>query len=147
MQKIITKAIIEQEREEYPDLSNYGHFSDDPGNDFCVHHSNAPGKYHYFIAENVETMEQAEENYKRVTMYNDGDLYMIDIVAKATINVNGTLQTIVSSGFCGIESDSPESIKEVENEQLNELRDVLICLGFTVEEFGKACFEKIKYKE
>jgi len=146
MYKAINKIVIVTEIDEYPDLSYLGNFDDAPG-DFPIQHSNEPGEYHFFNASNVENMEQALQNYKKVIAYNNNEWSCLIVSAEAEINVNGTPQTITSSGFCGIESDSPESIKEVENEQLNELRDVLICLGFTVEEFGKACFEKIKYKE
>jgi hypothetical protein len=80
----------------------------------------------------AEIRKYVKQDYARMESLNRGDWQYIGIAARAEIVVGMVSQTIRSSGLWGIESDSDQSyIKDVEQEQLDELRDQLIALGFS----------------
>jgi hypothetical protein len=80
------------------------------------------------------------EDYKRMESLNSGNWYFMGISAIAEINTSNNnkewlINKISSGGLWGIESDSSkEYIKEIELEELNNLKDVLKTLGFPDDE-------------
>lgn len=146
MAKKINKIIIEHvfDNDFYPDY--LGTFSDEPGQFAVLHDKDGRNfnHYKYFNADNVEDMEQAEQNYKEMMRIERGEEYFIGIKATAEIatsldNVfpagNWLINKIHSGGLYGISSDATEAEKQKEeSNQLEELKDVLLALGFTSEE-------------
>lgn len=64
--------------------------------------------------------------------YNNDDWQYIGVKAQAEIVIDEVCQKITSGGLWGIESDSEESyLKEVESEEMAELRGILYELGFS----------------
>ncbi len=64
---------------------------------------------------------------------------MIGIRAEADVVIAGTVQTIISPGLWGIESDSSRDyLKEVETEELQQLADILIELGCVPSQIAQA---------
>src|SRR5208337_2611859 len=62
--------------------------------------------------------------------YARGEFSFVGVRAEAEIVVDGILQTIVSGGLWGIESDAgDEYIKEVGGDEYNDLRRILKTLG------------------
>jgi hypothetical protein len=97
-------------------------------------------EYRYFEPANEH---YRMENYKKYEKYNNGQLWCIGITAMAICEMKQGNKTITykecSSGLWGIESDSGEwYIKEIEQEQLEELRYELSELGFSMIELDKA---------
>ncbi len=133
----VSKIIIEHKIDEYPDLSYLGSFSNKPGA-YPIEHNGGLRAYPYFNADNVDDLTQAEQNYDRMMMFENGNVYMMGIIAEAQILIpigNGSfsIQTITSSGLYGIESDSDKAyIKEIEAEQLDELKGYLKQLNIEV---------------
>lgn len=79
------------------------------------------------------------QDYERAEAYNNGQWSYCGVVAHAFIKVNDSLQEITSAGIYGVESDSSkDSFKELEAEQLSELKDILLALGFTEEQIDEA---------
>jgi len=80
--------------------------------------------------------------------YDRGDWGMIGIKAKAEINTWQEpntwkkIDTITSGGLWGIENDQkPENYKDIENDQLDELKATLKEFGFTEEQINSAPIE------
>jgi hypothetical protein len=148
--KKINKIIINYIPDYDAQTDHYGKFSDEPGK-FAVKHSDNAGQWKYFNAENVENMKQAKENYKRIMDIENGNIQIYGIKAEAEIatsleNVypagNWLINHLSSGGLWGLESDANEAdFKEVEAEQLDELKDVLLALGFTMAEYTAAPVE------
>lgn len=80
------------------------------------------------------------QDFKRMESLCHGNVWFVGVRAEARVQLAGDLvQTITSGGIWGIESDSgPEYFKEVEDEQLSELRDELRAIGFTDAKIKKA---------
>jgi hypothetical protein len=71
-----------------------------------------------------------EEFTDRREAYRRGDLAFVGIRAEAKIVVDGILQTIVSGGLWGVESDAGDAyIREVAGEEYTDLRRILKTLG------------------
>jgi hypothetical protein len=71
------------------------------------------------------------QDYNRMESLNAGAWCFVGIIAKAEIVVNGISQTITSGGIWGIESDSDkEKIQSIAKDELDNLRDTLLALGF-----------------
>ncbi|RTL06167.1 hypothetical protein EKK58_06005 [Candidatus Dependentiae bacterium] len=125
------------------DLSDYGKFSNSEG-EYSIKHNGGNNSYRYFNAENVYNMEEARENYERVMSYERGEWYSMYIKAEATLYTSchensWLINKIHSGGVYGYESDGDEDyLKDEENSQLNELKDVLLTLGFTDDEIKNA---------
>lgn len=87
-----------------------------------------------------EYKEYGLQDFKRMESINRGDICFMGVRAEARVQLAGDLvQTITSGGLWGIESDSgPKYFKEVEDEQLSELRDELRAIGFTDAKIKKA---------
>jgi hypothetical protein len=79
-----------------------------------------------------EIRKYVAQDYARIEALSAGEWGFIGIRAEANIRVGDTLQTIVSGGLWGIESDSREDyLHEVEGEELADLRAQLYALGFS----------------
>jgi hypothetical protein len=88
-----------------------------------------------------------KQDYKRIEALENNDWNYLGIRADALIRTNGIAQEITSGAIWGIESDSSESyIKEIEQEQLAELREQLYTLGFNKRAIATAC-KKIERKD
>lgn len=84
-------------------------------------------------------IEYGKQDYKRMEGLNNGNWCFIGITAKAEIKTeNGILQTITSGGLWGIGSDDKEYVDQVDKEQLENLKQELKSLGFTVKAINKA---------
>jgi hypothetical protein len=76
-----------------------------------------------------------DEFEDRKEEYHRGDFSFVGVRAEAEIVVDGILQTIVSGGLWGVESDAgDEYIKEVSQEEYNDLRKILKTLGIPTSE-------------
>ena len=137
----------------------------------CGEHHLDRNSYQFFNPnhENYKGLPEDEirkyclQYYARMESLNEGDFCFIGIRAEADVTMlagvglpkqgialsYGPSQTITSGGLWGIESDSsPEYLKEIEAEQLAELKEQLRAIGFssraiatafkTVEESGDA---------
>ncbi len=116
--------------------------------------------YRYFnpCAENYTGIDDAEirkcclQDFERMQDLDRGEWCFVGVRADAQILIpNGsqgssTIQTITSGGLWGIESDSGEYFKEVEKEQLDELRDQLHALGFSKRAIS-AAFRNVEHKD
>lgn len=68
----------------------------------------------------------------RLDQYRRDVFSFIGIRVKASVQINGTIQIIESGGLWGIESDSDESyLREVEQEELSEVKQTLASIGFS----------------
>ena len=89
------------------------------------------------------------QNYHRMEDINNGNVGFIGISVKAEIltwsdSKNWLINEISSGGLWGIESDGgAEYLKEIEQEEISELKDVLKEYGFSDAEIEKA-FENIQ---
>jgi hypothetical protein len=104
-------------------------------------------EYRYFMPANDH---YRMEDYKRYEKYNRQQLWSIGIMAKAVCEIQIGNKEVShaeeSGGLWGIESDSgKEFIKEVEQEQLLELRYELSELGFSMIQLDEA-FTKVERK-
>ena len=81
----------------------------------------------------TDTSYLEQEGFEdRLAKYNNGDFRYIGIRAEAEIVINSVIQRISSGGLWGTESDSDESyLKEIEQEELSDLRSILHELGFS----------------
>ena len=143
--KKINRIIIKHLIDENADLSYLGEFSDRRKNQgkYTINHGQQPLGYKYFNADNVDNMKQAKQNYERMIDYNKGNWWMIGIKAEAEIETGNMnfrlLNTIKSSELWGVNSDCDDSeFKEIEDERLDELKDVLRKLGFSKLQIEKA---------
>ena len=143
--KQINKITIERLLDEYSDLSWLGEFSDKPKNDFAIEHDpNNHRTYNYFNSCNAESKEQAEQDYKLMMEYENGSRYLIGIQAKAEIQLGNQTQTIKSYTLWGIDSEEAESyIREIELEQIKDLTEQLMLLGFSFDEIEKHLKERV----
>lgn len=129
------------------DLSMLGSFSDKPGK-YAIEHDGGRNSYRYFNAENVSNTKEARENYEEMMKFERGELYMIGVRAYADIATKDdenfkswTINRISSAGIWGITQgykNDTEDIKEIEQEQLAEIKDILASLGFTASEIEGA---------
>lgn len=85
----------------------------------------------------------AHDGYGAARLASYGhDWHMIGIVAEAEITVAGVIQTITSGGLWGIESDSSDDyLREVADEELAALRDILVGLGFAADAIDGAAHD------
>src|SRR3990167_6849492 len=142
--KKINKIIIRHIPDYDADTSYLGEFSNTPGK-YAVKHNGGSREFPYFNAENVENMKQARQNCAEMMKINDGEIGFIGIKAEAEIVTGndaqkgyGLTNKISSGGLWGIETPLDGYEKEVEAEQLDELKDLLLEFGFTENEITKA---------
>ncbi len=85
--------------------------------------------------------EYGMQDFKRIEGYNNNDWFYICISAKATVsysinNEDLRFETLSSGGIWGVETDGGEDfIKEIETEELNDLKDHLKQFGIDVSNF------------
>jgi len=84
-----------------------------------------------FWDQSVDPDKQNDYDYEeRKEAYRRGEFSFVGVRAEAEITVDGIIQTIVSGGLWGVESDSDATyIKEVAGEEYNDLRRILKTLG------------------
>jgi hypothetical protein len=88
------------------------------------------------------------QDYARMEALNNQEFCFIGIRAEADYTLTGrVMQEVTSGGLWGIESDSsPEYLKEIEDEQLSELREQLKAIGFSSRAIS-AAFKTIEREE
>jgi hypothetical protein len=95
-----------------------------------------------WLEQSDEQMGEGFETYAKERLAAYGETWdMLGIVAEAKVVVGGILicQTLTSGGLWGIESDSgDEYLQYVEDEQLAELRAVLLEFGFSTRQIDDA---------
>lgn len=80
----------------------------------------------------ADIVQYTKADYERMESLNAGNWGFIGIQAHAEIVIGNVCQKITSGGLWGIESDSDESyFREVESENLVELRGILHDMGFS----------------
>lgn len=127
--KEIRKVTLCREVDVDPDLSYLGEFGSSRREGAIEHEPGNPRTYSYFYPANPK---YGRQDYERVLAHDNGGWCHVGVVARAEVVVSGVIQRVTSGGLWGIESDSdPEHFEAVEKEQLEELGDVLVALGFT----------------
>jgi len=85
-----------------------------------------------------EERKHALQDKKRLEAYYNNEWHFVGVQAVAEIRINGISQTISSGGLWGIESDSSdEYFDEIFEEEKEQLKDVLLQLGFTEKEIAQ----------
>jgi len=144
IKKKINKIIIEYIPDNDADLDYLGKFSNEPSKFAVKHEPINRNEYKYFNADNVDNMKHAKENYKRMMDYEKGNFSIYGVKATAEIYTEAgqgswLINKISSGGLWRLESDGgEENFKEVEAEQLDDLKDVLLALGFTAGQIARA---------
>lgn len=95
-----------------------------------------------------EVRKYVRQDYERMEDLNRGGWCFVGVVAEAKIQLerHGVIQTITSGGLWGIESDSGDYFKEVEAEQLSELRGQLHAIGFSKRAIS-AAFRNVEHND
>jgi hypothetical protein len=89
-------------------------------------------------SKDIEERKYALQDKKRLEAYYNDEWHFVGVQVVAEIRIDGLLQTISSGGLWGIESDSGnEYFDEVFEEQKEQLKDVLLQLGFTEKEIAQ----------
>jgi hypothetical protein len=143
---------IERVIDDSPDTSWLGEYANHPSSKYSIDREERGdrerGTYRYFNPSfnyvndkdelqgitAAECRKYVEQDYKRMESLNAGDWSFLGIIAKAEVQLanSDTVQTIRSGGLWGIESDSDDAfLKEIEDQQLAELRSELLALGCT----------------
>lgn len=133
--KRIKKVIFKRDYDENPDLSWLGTFSDEKGK-FAVKHGNTPSEFAFFNADNVDNMRQARQNYHEVMEFENENKSMMGVTAEAEIQTSSDGNTwlinhISSGGLWGIDSTDEDTLKDEELGQFEDLKNVLLELGFS----------------
>lgn len=140
--KKIFRIVVRRIADEYPDISRLGEYSNTPKEGAIDREERGDmgrNEMRYFNPGNWDPKhpEYALQDYERAEAFNDQSWYMLGIRADAEVGVswdlgkNWKLDELTSGGLWGIESDSEERyFKEVEGEQLSELKDILKAYGF-----------------
>ena len=89
-------------------------------------------------SKNPDERQNAKQDKKRLEAYYNNEWHFVGVQAVAEIRINGLLQTISSGGLWGIESDSSdEYFDEIFEEEKEQLKDVLLQLGFTEKQIAQ----------
>lgn len=89
-------------------------------------------------SKNPDERQNAKQDKKRLEAYYNNEWHFVGIQAVAEIRIDGLLQTISSGGLWGIESDSSdEYFDEIFEEEKEQLKDVLLQLGFTEKQIAQ----------
>ena len=110
------------------------------------------GNVENYAGESPEDIRKyVRQDYERMERLNRGDWAYVGIRADAEILLpSGSasiVQEITSGGLWGVESDSDASyLKEIETEQLSELREQLRALGFGTRAIS-AAFKNVEHAE
>lgn len=82
----------------------------------------------------ISYLDQDEFDDRREA-YQRGEFHFVGVRAEADVVIEGTVQTLVSGGLWGVESDSgDEYIEEIADQEYNELRKVLTSVGVSTSE-------------
>lgn len=140
---VIDEVQFRREADDSPDLSYLGKYtSTEPaaGVKFIDRQERGDqrrGQHRYFV-EGCGDPEYIEQDYKRMEDYGNG-WGMLYVYAAAEVSVEGVTQTIRSGGLGGVESDSgADYFEELKKEELGQLRDQLVALGFSSRAISKA---------
>lgn len=92
--------------------------------------------------------EYVRQDYERMESLNRGYWCFMGVFATAEVQLSSmsTIQTLRSGGLWGIESDSGDYFKEVEAEQLAELKDEMHAAGFSKRAIA-AAFRKVEHSD
>lgn len=89
-------------------------------------------------SKNPDERQNAKQDKKRLEAYYNNEWHFVGVQAVAEIRIDGLLQIISSAGLWGIESDSSdEYFDEVFEEEKEQLKDVLLQLGFTEKQIAQ----------
>ena len=90
-------------------------------------------------------MDQDEFDERRAE-YERGNFQFVGVRVEAEVLIEGTVQTLVSPGLWGIESDSDKQyFVDVANEEYEELRKVLKTVGVSTSQLP-AKIEQVKWR-
>lgn len=89
------------------------------------------GNYTGELPEDIKTYVQ--QDYEQMKRYNAGEFDYVGVIAKAEIQIGDgqPIQRIRSGGLWGIESDCEDYLQDVEQDELNDLKNQLLGLGFS----------------
>lgn len=134
------------------DLSHLGEFSKTTGPGFIDHRERSGQGNRVMQYFNPANPEYAEQDYKRMMEFENGDVSCIGIRAAAKVLIptgdHHIILYVKSPGLWGIESDSEDGyFKEVETDELASLKDMLIALNVDISNFDALSKEaEVKYK-
>jgi hypothetical protein len=83
-----------------------------------------------------------EEFTDRREAYQRGDFTFVGVRAQAEVVIEGIVQTIVSGGLWGIESDADAYIEEVAGEEYSDLRKILTSIGVSTSQLPSSMDRK-----
>jgi len=143
--KKITKIKLKIESDYDADLDHIGTWSDECGKYGLLHNKDRyMNEMAYFNSTNAESIEEARRDYKRMKQFLSRDVEMLGFYAEATIETwqdstgagAGRIRNVIRTpGLWGVDSDASSSdYAEIEGQQLEDLKDVLMELGFVEEE-------------
>lgn len=144
-EKRIDKILVTVTPEESPDLSFLGEYSDQPGEQTIDRQERGEMKWGELRYWNPGRTGDGEAgivaDYQRHEAYNCGEWGMTGIGATAEIllpfGADFVCQQIRSGGLWGVESDAPAAYaKEIAEEELSALGDLLAEIGFSDEEIA-----------
>ena len=121
---ILKEISIKTPYDEMSDLSHLGEFSDSPSEGAIQVSDGGGGKYRYF---NPANPEYAQEEYKRMMEFENGQLGMLGVMAKAEVHIpignkNFKIEEITSGGIWGVATDSGlEFMADMAKEQVEDL--------------------------
>lgn len=155
LKRRILEVHVNRLPDEDPDLSHLGEYSNTPDPRYCIDRKERGdmrrGEYRYFNpssnydGEGMDELKKyTEQDYDRMESHNNGGWCTIGIKAWARVQLNGSvvMQKITSGGLWGTESDSDaEYLTEVEDTELDALREELLAIGFTEMEIEEAFAE------
>ena len=118
------------------DLSWIGEFSN-TWKEGAIHHSDDPRTLKWFIP----ATEYGQQDYELMLKIENGEESFIHVYVVADLLINGVTQDIGTGGLYGIEVSYNQKddayIKEIEQEELSTLKDLLKEIGFTEEEINQ----------
>lgn len=152
----ILSVTIHRDLDDSPDLSWIGEYSNHPGpDDRTIDRQErgdmGHGEFRYFVAAmspaDTGNAESVECDYRRMEDYSNGGWHMTRVYATADVQFLGdVVQTLRSGGLWGIESDSGDYFKDVEQDELAVLRSELRAAGFSDKAIA-AAFAEVEHVE
>lgn len=106
-----------------------------------------PNFENYDGCTDAEIREYCWQDYERMESLNNGSWCFIGITAIAEIQLGtDVVQEITSGGLWGIESDDNGTIKQEKENELDQLKDQLLAIGFSKRAISTA-FKNVKESE
>jgi hypothetical protein len=159
MKKIVS-ITVEKMDDEWPDTSWLGTYDMEAKTEYAIPTKRdwPPRAYPWFNppVENYEgetpenIRKYAQQDFERIEAFNKGEYALIGIRAKAEIHISSNgkewiIQSIISPGIWGIDSDSDNSyFKEVAESEISELKFMLKELGFSQEELDQVSISNLE---